>query len=238
MSFKSSRAASIAASRERTNCQYVLLMSLQTYSMKYVVLVRLAVSIVVITLFVFWSPEPAGSVGLLPQPGYKDRYYFLITKNFSIIFYNLFRNTKNRAFGLGVVIWDYRTTIQATPLFFPNFRFTGLLAAGWSRWPTFAGNAAKSPGISQNRHKRNTAATNARRIEIRAPVNCAVVILFVIIGTEHRDNLYCLLHILMGLWPGFPRAGVNIRILHGRHKATDTLNNGQAGKRFQRPFVC
>lgn len=135
MSFKSSRAASIAASRERTNCQYVLLMSLQTYSMKYVVLVRLAVSIVVITLFVFWSPEPAGSVGLLPQPGYKDRYYFLITKNFSIIFYNLFRNTKNRAFGLGVVIRDYRTTVQATPLFFPDFRFTVLLAAGWSVGP-------------------------------------------------------------------------------------------------------
>ena len=40
--------------------------------------------------FCFWSPEPAGSVGLLPQPGYKDRYYSLITKNIFIIFVNFF----------------------------------------------------------------------------------------------------------------------------------------------------
>ena len=52
-------------------------------------------------------------------------------------------------------------------------------------------------------------ATNARRIEICATVQRTVVILFVIVGPEHRDNLYCLFHILMGLWPGFPRAGVN-----------------------------
>ncbi len=55
------------------------------YSTKYVVLVRLAVSIVFIVV-VFKSPEPAGSVGLVPQPGYKDRYYFLITKKNLIIF--------------------------------------------------------------------------------------------------------------------------------------------------------
>ena len=55
MSFKSLWAASIAASRERTNCQYVLLMSSQMYSIKYVVLVRLAVSIVVITHSFFVS---------------------------------------------------------------------------------------------------------------------------------------------------------------------------------------
>lgn len=53
------------------------------------------------------------------------------------------------------------------------------------------------------------AATNARRIEIRATVQRTVVILLVIVGPEHRDNLYCLFHILIGLWPGFPRAGVS-----------------------------
>ena len=36
--------------------------------------------------FCFWSPEPAGSVGFISEPGYKDRYYFLITKNNFIIF--------------------------------------------------------------------------------------------------------------------------------------------------------
>ena len=40
---------------------------------------------VAITIFLK-SPEPAGSVGLLPQPGYKDRHYFLITKKYFIIF--------------------------------------------------------------------------------------------------------------------------------------------------------
>lgn len=40
--------------------------------------------------FCFWSPEPAGSVGLLPQPGYKDRQYFLITKKKLIIFQKIF----------------------------------------------------------------------------------------------------------------------------------------------------
>ena len=50
MSSKSLRAASIAMSLERTNCQYVLLMSSQMYSTKYVVFVSFAVSIVVIIL--------------------------------------------------------------------------------------------------------------------------------------------------------------------------------------------
>ena len=45
-----------------------------------------AVNLICHNSFCFWSPEPAGSVGLHPQPGYKDRYYFLITKNISIIF--------------------------------------------------------------------------------------------------------------------------------------------------------
>ena len=36
----------------------------------------------------FLCPEPAGSVGFLPEPGYKGKQSFLITKNFFIIFYN------------------------------------------------------------------------------------------------------------------------------------------------------
>ena len=59
------------------------------YSTKYVVLVRLAVSIVFIVV-VFKSPEPAGSVGLVSQPGYKDRNYFLITKKKFIILQKIF----------------------------------------------------------------------------------------------------------------------------------------------------
>ena len=38
----------------------------------------------------FLVPGTPGSVGLVPQPGYKDRYYFLITKKKLIIFQKFF----------------------------------------------------------------------------------------------------------------------------------------------------
>ena len=117
MSFKSLWAASIAASRERTNCQYVLLMSSQMYSTKYVVLVRLAVSIVFIVV-VFKSPEPAGSVGLVPQPGYKDRYLILITKKKLINFQKFFSGHYENIFGRRVGVRDSRMTIDRPTRYF------------------------------------------------------------------------------------------------------------------------
>lgn len=148
MSFKSLWAASIAASRERTNCQYVLLRSSQMYSTKYVVFVRLAVSIVFIVV-VFLVPGTR-RVGWVSSSTRIQRYnkksnYQKKVDNFSK---NLFRPLRKR-------FWPTGTGPDRPTLIFPGFSFYGPFGRRTVRWSILTGKRAKSPEMGQNGHKKN-----------------------------------------------------------------------------------